>query len=230
MMGIDFSVVNESSVTKATDPFDIKVAKEKFAPFKSQIDNMVLQVKALDIIDEESQANAITMAGQASTLSKKVTAMVDGMLRPHNDFRNAINKMKKFFVEPLDGISREVKNKNGQFLTRLRIEEQKRQVEERKKQEELQKQLDKEAKDAGVDKVVLPDTPIENKVEKIARTESGSSMSVKFGWKGVVVNPDKVDRMFCVPDQKLIDEAVKAGLRESKGIEIKEVPVQRLRA
>ena len=229
-MGIDFSVVNESSVTKATDPFDIKVAKEKFAPFKSQIDNMVLQVKALDIIDEESQANAITMAGQASTLSKKVTAMVDGMLRPHNDFRNAINKMKKFFVEPLDGISREVKNKNGQFLTRLRIEEQKRQVEERKKQEELQKQLDKEAKDAGVDKVVLPDTPIENKVEKIARTESGSSMSVKFGWKGVVVNPDKVDRMFCVPDQKLIDEAVKAGLRESKGIEIKEVPVQRLRA
>lgn len=216
--------------TKPINPFDIEVAKQKLAPFKAQIEKMRKQVQAHNITDEKSQAEAITMAGQASALSKKVTAMVDAMLRQHNDFRNAVNKMKKFFTEPLDGIPREVKRKNGDYLTKLRIAEQKRQAEEERKKKALQKELDKEAEDAGVNKVVLPDTPVVNKVEKIARTESGSSMSVKFEWKGIIVDPDKIDRIFCLPDQKLVDEAVKAGLREADGLEIKEVPVQRLRA
>jgi hypothetical protein len=54
---------------------------------------------------------------------------------------------------------------------------------------------------------------------KTVETQSGKAQFRK-SWKFEVVDPYAVEREFCSPDDKLIRDAVKAGLRETCGIRI----------
>lgn len=67
-----------------------------------------------------------------------------------------------------------------------------------------------------------PQAPLMTEKQEVVRTAEGSSYS-KFTWKGRIVEPDLVPRDLCSPDQKLIDAAVKGGIRSILGCIVEEV-------
>jgi len=217
-------------ITVTPGPFDLDAAKVRLSKFSDQIDDMKKQASTHKITDEASSQQAIAMMGQAAKISKAMKAVVEKLLDPHKEFTKGVNSILKYLSVPVDQIVSDLKSRNADYLTQRRIEEQRRAREEQEKRAQLQRELDAKAKKLNVETVKLPDMPVENKVEGISRAETGSSLSVKFVWKGFVLDPDVVDRSLCSPDEKKIAEAVKGGLRESPGLEIKEVPAQRLRA
>lgn len=64
----------------------------------------------------------------------------------------------------------------------------------------------------------------------ITRTESGASSYQVKNWVCTVIDPAAVPREFCEPIKKLLDDAVKQGLREIAGCKIEEVSSTRFRA
>ena len=60
------------------------------------------------------------------------------------------------------------------------------------------------------------------------RTSEGSSFA-KFKWTCKVVDPDKVPREYCEPSQKLLDAAMKGGLRSIEGCVIDQEPIINVR-
>jgi flagellar biosynthesis GTPase FlhF len=70
--------------------------------------------------------------------------------------------------------------------------------------------------------------PIIPEQQKIVRTESGSSYQVSR-WVCAVVNPDAVPRQYCEPAKRLLDDAVKMGVREIAGCKIEEIMETRFR-
>lgn len=115
-----------------------------------------------------------------------------------------------------------------------RIEREKK---EREEALERQKKLDEEAKAAGVDTVEVdipevneeiqePDpttfqAPVTDEPSKQIKTEGGSA-KVEPVWVCKIINSDEVPREYCTPDQKKLDQAVKSGIRNIVGCEIKE--------
>jgi hypothetical protein len=67
-----------------------------------------------------------------------------------------------------------------------------------------------------------PQAPLMMEKQGVVRTPEGSSFS-KFSWKGRVVEPDLVPRDLCEPSQKLIDAAVKGGVRQIAGCVVEEI-------
>lgn len=221
---------DKNVVPKSKASFDVNAAKKRFGDHKTNINSMVEKTKALIVEDDESNTKAIEMMGQARKLSKTIDALAKEILKPHNDFRKDVNAFKKYFTDSLDSIVSSLRRKAEDYSAKLLLEKQKKEKEDREAREKLQESLDKEAKEAGVEKVNLPDVPAKGDSETgKTRTESGTSFSVNMVWSGKVQDVNKVPRDFCSPDQKKIDEAVEAGVRDIEGVEIKQVPKSYLR-
>lgn len=64
-------------------------------------------------------------------------------------------------------------------------------------------------------------------VPEVAKTLVGSTgmTSSRMDWTFEITDPDQVPRQFCVPDERLIRAAVKAGLKELAGVRIYEKEV-----
>jgi hypothetical protein len=84
--------------------------------------------------------------------------------------------------------------------------------------------MEKAEAEAKAHEVVAPVVPdiVMPKTEAVTRSETGAAAFTKRPWKGTVTNPDEVPRQFCSPDQKKINEAVKAGIREIPGVKIEQ--------
>ena len=74
----------------------------------------------------------------------------------------------------------------------------------------------------------LPDMVIP-KQETVTRTETGTSSYQVKTWKCYVQSPDLVPREYCVPDGRLLNQAVKQGIREIPGCSIVEENSTRFR-
>ncbi len=105
-----------------------------------------------------------------------------------------------------------------------------------KEHEERQAKLNLEAKEAGVESVkldapilttaisspeIITIPPVLETPEKRVETDSGSS-TIKAEWIYKIVDPQKVPREYCSPDDKKLKAAVKAGIRTIAGCEISE--------
>jgi len=211
-------------------PFDFNAAKKEFEPYRKQIEQMKKQALAFEITDSSSNEQAIAMMGQARIISKKVTGLKNAKLKPHNEFRTKLIAFAKAFSTPLEDIVSNLKQKTENYSYQEIVKKRKEEKEEKEAAEKRQKELDKIAAKAGVESIKLPEVPVDQGKKLQTRTETGSSLSVSLEWTGTVTNPKLVPREYCLPDQKKIDEAVKAGARKIPGVDIKEVPKSRLRA
>ena len=109
---------------------------------------------------------------------------------------------------------------------RLEAERKVREAEEKLKAENdeaTRVALEKEiAEETAAAAAPTPQAPLMTEAQKVVRTPEGSSYS-KFSWKGRIVDPALVPRDLCSPDQKLIDAAVKGGVRSIPGCIVEEV-------
>jgi len=93
---------------------------------------------------------------------------------------------------------------------------------ERKAQEEvrkLQAKLDAQAKKTGVAPIQVQ-APVMVPQKTVSRSDNGSAAHIRRVWKAEIVDVQAVPREFCSPDMRLINEAVKAGIREVPGLRI----------
>lgn len=112
--------------------------------------------------------------------------------------------------------------------------ESKKEAEARAKKEAEEIEAAKKAAEAEAAKheIQAPQLPdmIIPKQESVTRTETGTSSYQVKTWKCYVQSPDLVPREYCVPDGRLLNQAVKQGVREIPGCKIEEVSDTRFRS
>jgi uncharacterized membrane protein YqiK len=71
--------------------------------------------------------------------------------------------------------------------------------------------------------------PVIPEVQKVTHTETGTSSYQVKSWKAEIINEAEVPREYCSPDMRKINDAVKMGAREVKGVRIYEETSTRFR-
>lgn len=201
------------------DPLDLEAAKKKFANVHKQLQEMVKQAEAVEIKDEATIKDAVAKAGQAKKLSKKIEDERKNLLLEPAAFTKSLNAFCRTFTDKLAEIETGLKRKIGLYQAKAELE---RRAAEKKAQEaaaKLQAELDKEADEKGVERVEVV-APVVPKHDKVARSDTGSSASIRRVMKAEIVDESLVPRDYCEPSMKLINEAVKMGIREIAGVRI----------
>jgi len=86
-----------------------------------------------------------------------------------------------------------------------------------------------EAKENAVEAPIVPDLVVPQNSAPV-RTENGGAAYGAKNWVCTIVDPSLVPREFCAPVQKLLNDAVKQGVRSIAGCEIKEEQGLRFRS
>ena len=211
----------------ATHP-QIEPIQKELAQYKPQLAELEKQAEALEVKDSSSFQMAIDGAGTAKGLIKGIDGRKAEITNPYREFINQVNNAAKFFTEPLKRVADVFSRKSGDYQYQLDIARQKQQraIEEanKKLQEKLNKQAEKDHVEAPT---VLPVKVA--KPETVIHTAGGHSQHLRKSWVGEIVEPEKVERQYCLPSQTLINQAVTQGVREMAGVKIylKIIPVHK---
>ena len=150
------------------------VVKPKFQAYVAQADRMVGQAKEIDVKDEESLKIAVSLGGEAKKVTKLVSAQKDDVLAEAKGFVSAVGGFCKIITDKLLDVEVGLKKKISAYQTMIELARRKQEEIARKASEDLQKQINKEAKAAGVEAPQVPVAVIP-KQENMTRTESGTS-------------------------------------------------------
>ena len=203
------------------EPPMIEPIQKELEKYRPKLAELEKQAKELKVIDEETFQMSIDGAGTAKGLVKTLEGRKGEITSPYREFINKVNNIAKVFTEPLKRVASEFSRKSGdyQYQQELARKKQEKAIEEERKK--LQEKLDAQAKKDKVEapkviEVVLP------KPQTVIHTAGGHSQHLRKMWVGEIVHPEKVPHEYCVPDQKLINQAVKMGVREIPGVKIYE--------
>jgi len=210
------------------DPFDLVLAKKDFDPYRQKIAVMQQDAQAFDVVDPNTNELAVQMMGQARQLSTAVETLKDKRLKPHNEFRTKMISFAKTFTGPLEDVVKVLKKKTETYAYQEILRQRAEQKAELEAAAKRQAEMDATAAEAGVETVILPQIAVDQEKKVQTRTETGSSLSIKLEWQGTVQNEALVPREYCSPDQKKIDKAIQAGVREIPGVDIRETAKSRL--
>lgn len=108
--------------------------------------------------------------------------------------------------------------------------------EEARKKKATQAEIDAARKAAAAEaakhEIQAPQVPamLIPKQETVTRTETGASAFQKKAWKCTIIDESLVPRKYCVPSQKLLNEAARQGDHDIAGCKIEEVSSTNIRA
>ncbi len=200
-------------------PFDLETAKRSFEPYGQRLVEVKSKAAALQVRDDASASIATAMAGNVKRLSKSIDEQRKSLVEEPNSYVKAVNGMAKMFTEPAGQIERLLKDKLGGYHAQRELERRKAEEEIRKAQAEIYRKQQEEAKAAHVEPPPPP-VPIPIKAETVTRSDTGVSAHVRKVWKAEIVDVKQVPREFCEPSTRLINEAVRGGVREIAGVRI----------
>lgn len=219
---IDFEKVEESEFDAAVvtaNPFDLTKIKRDFAPYLAKIEEMDATAKAFVIVTADDAGQAVAMAGQVKNLGKEIETERKMIIEKPGQFVKSVNGFVKLFSDKVNTIETILKRKIGDHSYRVETERREAEAKAQAEAKKLQEKINKAAEKKGTVpvQVVIPVT-----VEKpsVIRSETGASSSIRKKWKARITDPDKVDRVFCSPDQHKLQDAVDTGLREIAGCEV----------
>ena len=217
----------EREVVEVGQVYDLDIIRPKFDDYKKEAVRISSDAKALEVKDDESLNLAVMIGGNAKKIAKAIDAQRKAIILEPSEFVKGVNAIAKAITDSLDEAERTAKQKIGQYQTRIEMERRKQEEAARKAAEDFQKKLNAEAKKAGVEapKVVAPVIPEQ---QKVVRTEAGSSYQVKR-WVCTVIDAAAVPREYCEPSKRLLDDAVKMGVRSIAGCTIEEISETRFR-
>lgn len=210
---------------------------------KAEIEIFVAPMRAIKVIDEKSLAFAQSAGSNIKQFMKRVEAIRDSAVRPHNEQVKRINAYAKEIVKPLDEIESLLKKELLGYHKVLQIEKEKelRKIEAEKQvaiakaraelkakqeEQELESMFD-EAPDIKKNELVVRAEASRLETEILAdessKVEALSSMRVSGSrqvWSFEIKNPNEVPREFLEIDETKIRKAVAAGAREIAGVKI----------
>ena len=187
------------------------------------------EIKTLADMEQGADLDRM-LAGAIKKLDEERT----GFVKPLNEVVNKINAKFKAPIKALKDARTTIQNK----MTGFRAVEQRRLAEEQaaaqKKMEDAAlaeaEKLDAQGKTEQAEAVIEDATELTAAPPGLAamsgpvRGNYGGTASFIPVWTATIVDPDKVPREFCCPDERKIREAVKGphGLREIAGCTIEE--------
>lgn len=186
-------------------------AKRDLALFQVEAEALKGAVFALTIKDQASSAVASEHKATAQKIIKRIDAKVKEMTQDATDYVQGVRNFAANLKAPLSEAKVEADNKITRWAQYVRIEREKQ---ARAAQEAIAKEqakLNKAAAKSGIEPVVLTE-PVQPPQKTVIRTDTGTTFEVRK-WKGTIVDPEKVDRRYCSPDPKKIQEAVDGGAR-----------------
>ncbi|HOG08680.1 MAG TPA: hypothetical protein PK983_11355 [Syntrophales bacterium] len=206
----------------------LAVVKPKFDDYKKEAERIAGDVKDLEVKDDESLNIAIMIGGKAKKIVKAIEVKRKEIILDPQEFVKGVNSICKAITESLDAAERTAKQKISQYQAKVELERRKQEEAARKAAADLQKKIDADAKKAGVEAptVVAPVIP---SAPKVTRAENGTASYQVKRWVCTVNNAADVPREYCEPSKRLLDEAVKMGIREIAGCKIEEVSETRFR-
>jgi septal ring factor EnvC (AmiA/AmiB activator) len=132
----------------------------------------------------------------------------------------AARKATRELQEKLDREAEEANRKIREEAARKAEEEARARA---ASQAEIEAAKNKAEEDARAREIEAPKVldPIIPKEESVTRTEAGTA-HIRKEWKAEITTPSEVPREYCSPDMKLINAAVKGGVRVIPGVNIYE--------
>jgi len=198
--------------------YDVEGVKDKILAYTRELDKMFEAAQVLDVTDEPSLVKAVEMGTKAKGLWNKIEQVRKEEIKEPNEFVKSINSFAKIFQERLRNIENMVKKKVADFEYHRELKRREEERKAREEQERLQAQIDKEAKEKGVESVKVGEV-VMPEPEKVTRTESGASHQ-RLHWTFEIEDESKIPREYLIPDEKKIRQAVAMGLREIPGVKI----------
>jgi hypothetical protein len=206
----------------------LEAVRPQFSEYLIRVAGMKRDAEAITVENDETLKYAVALGGEAKKIVKALDAKRKDVTAEAADFVKSVNGFIKMFTDKLDDIEKALKKKIGDYQYRVELERRKQEETAKKAAAELQAKIDAEAKQAGVEAPVVV-APVIPKTRPIVRTETGTSSYQANRWICTVIDPAAVPREYCEPSKKLLDDAVKMGIREIAGCKIEEVSENRFR-
>lgn len=182
------------------------------------------------IFIEKLVANAKKTNGDAIeiVLKNKITSYQSKVELERRKQEELARKAAAAFQAKLDAEAAEANRKAREEAERKAVEEARA---KKASEEEIEAAKKAAAEEAAKHEVQAPQVPniIIPKQETVTRTESGTSSHQVKTWKCYVERPELVPREYCAPDGRLLNNAVKMGIRDIPGCKIEEVNETRFR-
>ena len=163
-----------------------------------------------------------------TTLKQKITAYQIKVELDRRKQEEAARKAAAELQAKLDAEAAEANRKAKEEAARKAEEEARAKKASEAEIAAAKKAAEDEAAKHEITAPQLPDMVIP-KQETVTRTENGTSSYLVKTWKCYVQSPDLVPREYCVPDGRLLNQAVKQGIREIPGCSIVEENSTRFR-
>ena len=193
-------------------------AQNAFLALKKRFDELGEEVRALEVVDDETCEKASELLVMIKKWETKLDEERKKRVTIPNQFVRKVNARAKEFLNPLFKYERDLKAKIKDYKIRIELkrkEMEKKAEEERKR---LQEQLDKEAKEKNIEPVKLPEVIMPK--EKLKVSTNNGTVYEKKRWAFKIVDFEKIPREYLVVDDKKVNAAIKAGVRNIDGLEI----------
>lgn len=207
---------------------DLAVAKAQFAAITALVDRITTDAEAIEITDDDRLNYAVAVTGECRKVvkafeakRKEVTANAEGFIKSVRGFVGQ-------FTDRLEDAAKCVQQKIVAYRSAVELKRREQEALARKAAADMQKKLNAQAKKAGVEAPEVP-VPIVPAQKTAVRTESGTTAYEVKRWICTVIDAGAVPREYCEPAKKLLDEAVRIGVREIPGCKIEEVTDIRFR-
>lgn len=215
-------------VSKTSKQFDTRAVMADLKAMELKCDKLVSEANALMITTSTEKLDATNISGLLQELAKKVKKKCEDFLEPYKKVTSAINGPKKRITEAATKAKNIVNQKIIQQKRQEEIDQAKQQKLIDEQTAQLQEKLKAQAKELNIEvpKVAPIRAP---KPVTIVRGDSGASVYTRSGWKVAIITPEDVEREYCLPSMKLLNQAVKMGKRKLAGCRVykDETPVTR---
>jgi hypothetical protein len=200
--------------------------REETAPLKGWIVLADQKLRSLQVVDKKAHETASEIWAAANQNLKGVESARKMVIADQQDFIGRVNRFCKTLTEPIEQIKASANAKIKDYQKVMQQKAQEEQEKARQEREKLQAILDKEAKEKGIEGVVVAERVVEQ--SKTIRTEAGvTTYSVSLRkWEEEDIS--KVPIEYLMVDKKKVDAAVKGGIMVP-GIRIWEETETRLR-
>lgn len=219
------------AVTKAVPAMQsptLPAVKPQFKKYVEQFKAMSQNAEAIVIHDEDSLKAAVALGGEAKKIAKLIEAKKKEVTADAGEFVKAVNNFCKIFTDRLTGIEQGLKKKISTYQAGVELERRKQEEIAKKAAGAMQKQINRDARKAGIEPPSVP-APVIPRHDAVTRAETGTSAFQVKRWVCTIVDAAMVPREFCEPSQKLLNDAVRHGLREIPGCLIEETSETRFR-
>lgn len=230
----------------------LEAVKPSFMLYQGKVQRLLDDAKALEVTCDDRLQYAVGLGGEAKKIAKAIEAKRKEVVEEPSAFVKGVTSICKIITSPLEEVESITKQKIAQYRRKKEIErldgERTAAEEARKLQAELNLQAEEANRKARAEAmakaeaanaeeaaqitdIVAPvvTAPMIANQDKVIRSESGASSYEVRRWICTIGDADKIPRLYCTPDQKKLNDAVRMGVREIAGCRIEEVTETRFR-